>query len=66
MEKIVYRFDASGETYRSSNAFPIGGTSHAKVNTRRMGAALQSETITMPVGLSREETRAFILAHAAK
>jgi len=66
MEKIVYRFDGSGETYRSSDAFPIGGTSHTKVNARRMSAALNSETIQMPAGLSREEMRAYILAHAAK
>lgn len=66
MEKIVYRFEGSGETYRSKDAFPVGGTPHAMVDKRRMSAVLNSETIQMPAGLTREEARAFILANAAK
>jgi hypothetical protein len=61
---ITYRFAGTGEVYRSSGALPVGELPHTKIDVERMKKALASKTIDMPAGLSREEKRAFILAHA--
>ncbi len=66
MSKMVYRFAGSEETYRSTDAFQVGGASHTRVKVQSMTEILESESVRVPAGLSREEVRAFILEHAAK
>lgn len=60
---ITYRFAGTGEVYRSSDVLPVGEAPHTRVNIERMEKALASKTIEVPPGLSREELRAFIIAH---
>jgi hypothetical protein len=61
---IIYRFHGSDEVYRSADALPVGGPTGGPIDLARMKEAIKGDSITMPKGLSREEKRNFILAHA--
>lgn len=63
MHKITYKFEGSPDAYVNQDALPVDG-SLATIKVELMKQALASKTIMMPKGLSREEARAFILAHA--
>lgn len=61
---ITYRFIGSEESFHSSDAFPVG-ESAGRFDLDRMKKTLASETIRAPSGMSIEEMRQFILAHAS-
>jgi len=62
---IIYKFRGSDESFRSSDALPVG-ESAGRFVLERMKNALSSDAIQAPSGMSIEEMRKFILAHAGK
>jgi hypothetical protein len=70
MENTIYRLvDRATSALSSDDGFAAVGAvsfAHTKVKVRSMGAVLDTPSIRMPNGLSREQMRAFILSHAVK
>jgi hypothetical protein len=64
MDNTTYTFKGVNEKYESKDSLPVGGSVHTKIKVKRMHEALAAESIPMPSGLTKEEMRAFIIAHA--
>jgi len=64
MENTTYKFKGVEAQYDSKESSPVGGSVHAKVKIRRMQNVLESPSVQVPSGLTKEELRAFIIAHA--
>jgi hypothetical protein len=65
MNEIVYLFAGAGDAYPLSDARTPSEPAPA-VNEQRMRQILNSPSVQMPKGLTREQMRSFILAHAGK
>lgn len=61
---ITYQSLDSEESRKSSDVYPFVSVSHTKISITRMESALESRTIPLPIGMTREEKRNFILSHA--
>ncbi len=66
MDNTTYTFEGIDEKYESKDSAPVGGSVHAKIKVKRMQEVLATPSVQMPSGLTKEEMRAFIAAHAAK
>lgn len=64
MENTKYKFKGVAAQYDAKESSPVGGTAHAKVKAQRMQKVLESPSVQVPSGLTKEELRAFIIAHA--
>ncbi|MFZ3286597.1 MAG: hypothetical protein WA191_07075 [Telluria sp.] len=65
MNDIVYLFAGTGDAYPQSDA-RTPSESVPAVNERQMRQVLNSQSVQMPKGLTREQARSFILAHAGE
>lgn len=64
MDNTTYKFKGVDEKYDSKDSSPVGGSAHTRVKVSRMQRVLDSPSVQMPSGLTKEEMRAFIIAHA--
>lgn len=65
MNDIVYLFAGTGYAHQQSDARTPSEPVPA-VNERQMRQVLNSQSVQMPKGLTREQMRSFILAHAGE
>ncbi|MDC8760643.1 hypothetical protein [Janthinobacterium fluminis] len=68
MDNTTYTFKGVDkgvdEKYESKDSSSVGGSVHTKIKVRRMQDVLETPSVQMPSGLTKDEMRAFIIAHA--
>jgi hypothetical protein len=64
MKNTSNKIKGVDETVEPKDSSPVSDSPHVKLKVKRMQAVLKSPSVQMPSGLTKEEMRAFILAHA--
>jgi hypothetical protein len=65
MDNIVYKFQGTDEVFTASESFAVGRSSLFDVDVSRMRKVMESPSVQMPQGLTREQKRALILSYAS-